>query len=81
MKKQKGSDATGLERESDGAEGSLCFKAPPSSHLGKLWNALWGVGSNLHFCGYESGELREEEEEDEEAAADRDWKKQQRNTR
>lgn len=29
-------------------------------------------GYNLHFCGYESGELREEEEEDEEAAADGD---------
>ena len=29
-------------------------------------------GYDLHFCGYESGELREEEEEDEEAAADGD---------
>lgn len=35
-------------------------------------------GINLHFCGYESSELREEEEEDEEAAADRDWKKRHR---
>lgn len=40
-----------------------------------------GGGCNLHFCRYESGELRKEEEEDEEAAADRDWKKQRHTVR
>lgn len=40
-----------------------------------------GGGRNLHFCRYESGELRKEEEEDEEAAADRDWKKQRHTVR
>lgn len=44
----------------------------------KLWNASPVGDVNLHFCRYESGELREEKEEDEEAAADRDWKKQHR---
>lgn len=68
------------KQEVEGSEVSLLCKAPLSSHLGspEALECLTSGRCNLHFCRYESGELREEKEEDEEAAADRDWKKQHR---
>lgn len=76
-------DATGLEMRALGRFDSLAsFQSPSllSSGIPESSGMSPAGEWNLHFCRYESGELREEEEEDEEAAADRDWKEQYRDT-